>query len=232
MEITPLLTGYQTDAKKLQKILDGLLLDVNLTTGLFKKREHEVQAVHLKIDENNSEKKAIENERSSCQIDYAIMKVDARRNGKIFDVVMAANNRAIEEGKRDRERYNEIEEAIIVHEKNLKQLAKEEFNLNIRLSEEEGNVKKLEVEMEKDIKETSRMTAVYKNISEQVDELMGKFDDEKLDNMRELLDKVKAEGGKNKNLENEIQRIKGKISKVEDQIGHQGKLQSEGLHEF
>ena len=231
MEITPLLIRYQTDAKKLQTVLDGLLLDVNLTTGLFKKREHEVQAVHVKLNENNSERKAIENERSRCQIDYAIMKVDARRNGKIFDVVMAANNRATEEGKRDRERYNEMEEALLVTSKNLKLLAKEELNLKIRLADEEGNVKKLEQEMEKDTREVSRLTAVYNNISEQVDELLGKFDDEKLDNMRDLLDKVKAEEGKNKNLEKEIDRIKGKIAKVENNIGHQGILEST-LHEF
>ena len=93
-EIRPKMTKLENDSKKHQRTLENLLLDVNLTTGLFKKRETKVAQISANISKTRNAKSQIEVERRRYQVEYATLVIDSKRNAKILEVTMGCNDTA------------------------------------------------------------------------------------------------------------------------------------------
>tara|TARA_B110000305_G_C19276843_1_gene557263 strand:+ start:532 stop:951 length:420 start_codon:yes stop_codon:yes gene_type:complete len=75
-EIRPDMERLENQARTHQRILENLLLDVNLTTGLFKKRETKVAAIAAKISKTRSTKSQIEIARKANTVEYATLAID------------------------------------------------------------------------------------------------------------------------------------------------------------
>ena len=93
--------------------LESLLLNVNLTTGLFKKREQKMSAVEQKINKTRSARAQIDMERRMSQLAFATLNVDSKRNAQVLDVALKANE-VVREAYREhshvlQENENEIE---------------------------------------------------------------------------------------------------------------------------
>jgi hypothetical protein len=113
----PKIEEFENEAVKHKSALEALLLDVNLTTGLFKKREFEVSAVEKRLEKTRSARAQIEMERRMNENEYASLNMDSKRNSKILDVVMKANDevaRVSARANRGRERSEREDQASLL----------------------------------------------------------------------------------------------------------------------
>jgi len=223
-EMHPKIIAFEEEAVKHKAVLEALLLDVNLTTGLFKKREFEVSAVEKKLEKTRSARAQIEVERRKNEMEYSSLNVDARRNKKILDVALEANEEIVKEYRENRKRsitvFGEIEEM----EEKLQTAVKEREHYEGSLRAKEELLAQRKEKHAFLVADGRRVNGMLANIKEQVGDTMAKFDDARMDKLKSMINQLKDQDIRNANLKNAIAKSRAKLERLEQEAGREGKL--------
>jgi len=172
--LKPKIVKFIDEAMAHKETIEGLMLSVNLTTGLFKKREFALTNIEKKIDKTRSARNQIESERRKHQLDYAILHVDSRRNVKILEVALAANKVATEAFKTNRHSLQDNEQEVKHLRQQLDQARDERETYEKSINKKRGDLedkKKAKEFLDIDVR---RLRAVLTNLTEQVEEVMAR----------------------------------------------------------
>ncbi|GMH77998.1 hypothetical protein TrST_g10603 [Triparma strigata] len=215
-KIHPKILEFIEEGYMLKEKLEALLLNVNLTTGLFKKREHALSAVEQKITKTRSARAQIELERRKSQLDFATLNVDSKRNAKILEVALSANERV---KVAYREHSHTLQDNVQEVENLQGQLDKankerESYEQSLKVKKEALYIKKEEKEvLEATIR---RMNSVLVNVADQCDELMEQFNDQKMLKLKNIIAELKVQDHANAKAKEAVDRAQKKIKKLED----------------
>ena len=216
--LRPKIVKFIDEAVSHKETIEGLLLSVNLTTGLFKKREFALTNIEKKIDKTRSARAQIDTERRKNQLDYAILHVDSKRNTKILEVAMAANKKAAEAFKKKRLTLSNNEQEVENLRGQLESASQErlEYEKNMEKKRRELEDKKKQREfLDIDVR---RLRGVLGNLTEQVDEVLERFNDAKMVKLKDTLERVRAQEKVNKELRKKLVKTRKKVKKLESSI--------------
>jgi len=207
-QVRPQMMKLENDSKKHQRTLENLLLDVNLTTGLFKKRETKVAQIAAKISKTRDAKSQVEVERRRYQVEYATLVIDSKRNSKILQVVMDCNDVAKKDFIANRTVKNEYKEEIIDNESLLKELAEEKKDLGEKVRVTKDLLEEQERKNRYLATFHSKLQGDLDKKTAEVADVLSKFNDENHQVLRNLQKDVKDIILKNKETREEIKAAK------------------------
>ena len=222
LSMHPLLAGFEEEARGHKNALEGLLLDVNLTTGLFKKRECEVSAEETRLEKTRSTRAQIERERKKNELERAGLNTDGKRNLRILSVALAANEEITavykENRKKQARREGEIEEV----EEKLAAAVKEREHYEENLAASGRQLEERKEKREALEAECRRVDSMLANVTEQVQDTKAKMSDSKVTKLKETVSALNDMDIRNKTLAYTMDKAKKKL----------GKLEAEDLGEF
>ena len=155
-------------------------------------------------------------ERRKSQLDFATLNVDSKRNAKILEVALSANERA---KVAYREHSHTLQDNVQEVENLQGQLDKankerESYEQSLKVKKEALYIKKEEKEvLEATIR---RMNSVLVNVADQCDELMEQFNDQKMLKLKNIIAELKVQDHANAKAKEAVDRAQKKIKKLED----------------
>ncbi|GMH91714.1 hypothetical protein TL16_g12133 [Triparma laevis f. inornata] len=215
-KIHPKILDFIEEGYRLKEKLESLLLNVNLTTGLFKKREQKLSDVEQKITKTRSARAQIDLERRKSQLDFATLNVDSKRNTKILEVALKANERAKsiyrEHSHTLQDNVQEIENLEGQLDKANKE--RESYESSLKVKKEALQIK---IEEKEGLEATiRRMNSVLVNVANQCDEMMEQFNDQKMLKLKNIITELKIQDRANAKAKDAVDKAKKKIVKLED----------------
>eukprot|EP00518_Triparma_eleuthera_P016266 CAMPEP_0197562540 /NCGR_PEP_ID=MMETSP1320-20131121/27106_1 /TAXON_ID=91990 /ORGANISM="Bolidomonas sp., Strain RCC2347" /LENGTH=724 /DNA_ID=CAMNT_0043124283 /DNA_START=182 /DNA_END=2353 /DNA_ORIENTATION=- len=214
-KIHPRVVEFIEDANRHKERLESLLLDVNLTTGLFKKREQKMSAVEQKINKTRSARAQIDMERRMSQLAFATLNVDSKRNAQVLDVALKANEVVREAYRKHSHALQENENEIENFKGQLKKAEKERGTYEERLREKKIALEEKIAEKELLSSECIRLNKVLEEVTKQCEEILEQFSDQKMVKLKEVIAELKKQEKANSNIRQALDKAKKKVEKLE-----------------
>ena len=214
----PKIVQFIDVAKRHKSMIEGLLLSVNLTTGLFKKREYAMSTVERKVDKVRSARAQIEVERRKNQLDYAILNVDSKRNAKILEVALAANATALAAYDAQKETIQRNSQEIESLRQIVKDALEERQVYEVTLAKKAQELASRKRSKEFLETECRRYRRILADVDSKVEESMSTFNDHKMLKLKDTLQEIKRQESTNRTLRAALAKARRKITKLEGKV--------------